>query len=282
MPDEVPPVSADDSRSAASQSVEQRTGLPLAGQTILITRAAEQAGVFTQQLTSLGASVLECPTIQLVAPEDTGPLDAVLGELASFSWIILTSVNGVRFFCKRVDELGIDRSVVAGVPICAVGPKTAAALSHQGIEPALIPADYRAEGVVAELARLDLAGKRILFPKADRAREVIPHELAKRGAIVECPVAYRNILPERLPEPALQALTNHLITCVVFTSSSTVTNLAALVGRDTMLSLLKDVIISSIGPITSATCRDMGLPVHVEPREYTLESLCCALVEFLS
>jgi uroporphyrinogen III methyltransferase/synthase len=136
--------------------------------------------------------------------------------------------------------------------------------------------------VVSEFARLDMAGKKVLFPRADRAREVIPSNLEQMGAQVVAPVAYRNILPDRLCPEALLALEKRRIDCITFTSSSTVLNLAELLGADLLADMLKGVAVASIGPITSRTCRDLGLKVDIEPQEYTLSSLNATIQQYFS
>ncbi|HSR36266.1 MAG TPA: uroporphyrinogen-III C-methyltransferase, partial [Desulfurivibrionaceae bacterium] len=163
---------------------------PLFGKGILVTRAADQAGEFSRMLASQGAQVYECPTIKLVPPPSQAELDAVIADLAGFHWLILTSGNAVRHFFNRLAALGRDARALANCRVCAVGPKTAAAIREYGINPDLVPADYKAEGVVAAFAELDIAGQRVLFPRADKAREVIPQALAGMGAEVVAPVAY--------------------------------------------------------------------------------------------
>jgi len=123
------------------------------------------------------------------------------------------------------------------------------------------------------LQNLGVKGNRILFPRADRARDVIPAGLHQAGAEVTAPVVYRNVIPGSIPPQILQALEVRRIHCVTFTSSSTVENLAAMVGENRLLHLLDGVIVASIGPITSKTCRDLGLHVQIEPKEYTIEAL---------
>lgn len=255
---------------------------PLCGRKIIVTRAAEQAGEFSAMLAVRGATVLECPTIRLVEPESWQLLDLAIRELAGYDWLILTSGNAVRFFFQRMATLGMDARALAGCKVCAVGPKTAEAFAAFGIRPDLVPGDYKAEGVVDEFSRLDLHGKRILFPRADKAREIIPHELKRMGANVDSPVAYRNIFPERLPPEALFALEKRSLDCITFTSSSTVQNLAAMLGEDLLIDLLKGVTVASIGPITSKSCRELGLKVDVEPATHTLEALASVLEEHFS
>jgi uroporphyrinogen III methyltransferase/synthase len=220
---------------------------------------------------------VECPTIKLVDPEVWDELDTAISDLSGFNWLVLTSANAVRFFFKRLDALGLDTRALGGCKVCAVGPKTAEATRNFGIRCDLVPADYKAEGVVAAFTRIDLTGKKILFPRADRAREVIPQELEKLGALVTAPVAYRNILPERLCPEALFALEKRSVDCITFTSSSTVQNLTQMLGADLLVDMLKGVAVASIGPITSKTCRDLGLKVDIEPQEFTLANLAEAI-----
>jgi len=250
---------------------------PLFGRKIIVTRAPEQAGEFSTMLEMRGATVLECPTIRLIEPESWQLLDLAIRELASYNWLILTSGNAVRFFFHRLQALGMDARALAGCKVCAVGPKTAEEFDSFGIRADLVPTAYKAEGVVDEFSRLDLQGKKILFPRADKAREVIPRELKRMGAHVDSPVAYRNVFPERLPPEALFELEKRSVDCITFTSSSTVQNLAAMLGEDMLVDLLKGVTVASIGPITSKSCRELGLKVDVEPDTHTLDALAVAL-----
>lgn len=251
----------------------------LCGRKVIVTRAAEQAGEFSAKLAMRGATVLECPTIRLVEPESWQLLDLAIRDLAGYDWLILTSGNAVRFFFERMETLGLDARALSACKVCAVGPKTAEVFVSFGIRPDLVPSDYKAEGVVDEFSRLDLKGKKVLFPRADKAREIIPCELKRMGANVDSPIAYRNIFPDRLPPEALFELEKRSVDCITFTSSSTVQNLAAMLGEDLLVDLLKGVAVASIGPITSKSCRELGLKVDIEPAEHTLDALAVALEE---
>jgi len=252
---------------------------PLFGRGILVTRAADQAGEFAALLQDRGATVYECPTISIIPPDDSIELDAAIADLASFDWLVLTSVNAVRHFFLRLAACGLDSRALGRCRVVAVGPKTAAAIREYGIIPDLVPADYKAEGVVAAFRELDMSGKKVFFPKADRAREVIPVELAKLGAAVVAPVAYRNVLPAGVPAEIMEALESKRIHCATFTSSSTVQNLASLVGENRLLHLLDGVAIAAIGPVTAASCRELGLDVHIEPETYTLVAMTEAITQ---
>ena len=249
----------------------------LCGKKIIVTRAADQAGEFSDMLAARGATVLECPTIRLVEPESWQLLDIAIRDLPGYDWLVLTSGNAVRYFFHRLEALGLDARALAQCRVCAVGPKTADEVRSFGIKPDLVPTDYKAEGIVEEFARLDLHNSRVLYPCADKARDIIPRELKRLGAHVDNPVAYRNIFPERLPPETLFALEKRSVDCITFTSSSTVQNLAAMLGEELMLNMLKGVVVASIGPITSKSCRELGLKVDIEPAEHTLDALTAEL-----
>jgi len=254
---------------------------PLEGRRILVTRAEEQAGNFVALLHQRGAMTVECPTIELVPPLKWDEIDAAAAVLTSFDWLVLTSVNGVRFFFDRLRTLGVSFNQQS-YKVCAVGPKTAEALITLGINPDLVPQQFTGEGVVAAFEGIGVKGKKVLFPKADGARDLIPHELARRGAIVTDPVVYCNVLPQKIPDAALSALEKHQLDAVVFSSPSTVHNLATLLGGEELLrDRLGGVVVASIGPITSQACRELGLQVSVEPRQATLDALLDELERFL-
>ena len=195
---------------------------------------------------------------------------------------MLTSGNAVRALFQRLETLGLDSRALGGCRVCALGPKTAEAIKAFGVRADLVASDYRAEGVVAEFAKMDITAQKILYPRADRAREAIPRELFSMGALVDCPVVYRTILPEKLPPEAIFALEKRSVDCITFTSSSTVQNLARMLGEDRMLDMLKGVAIASIGPVTSRSCRELGLKVDIEPGVYTLTALADAVEAFLT
>ena len=230
------------------------------------------------KLERLGARVYGCPTIEIVPAKSYAELDESIRALESFDWIVFTSYNAVKYFFERLAEHELDTRALGRCRICAVGPKTAAALLPFGVRADLVPADYKAEGVVTAFADLEISGKRILFPRGDRARDLVPAELGRMGAVVAAPIAYANETPDDIPEESLRALEERRVECVTFTSSSTVLNLAAILGENRFLHLMEGVTVASIGPITSKSCRELGLDVHLEPAEYTLDALTAELV----
>jgi uroporphyrinogen-III synthase len=250
---------------------------PLAGTRILVGRARHQAGSLSTSLRSLGASVIEIPFIEIRNPRSFQPLDDALKNLQAYDWLVLTSANGVEALWQRVRRLRLTRKHLRHLQIAAIGPATKKALVQHGLKVKMVPEEYVAESVVKGL-RDQVKGKRVLLVRAKVARDVIPGELRDAGAQVDVVEAYETVVPEK-SRVRLRALMKtkarrpHLVT---FTSSSTAKNFAALLGRTA--ASLKTVQFASIGPVTSATLRELGMPVAIEASEYTMSGLIRAIV----
>jgi len=239
--------------------------LPLAGRRVVVTRARRQAGTLSGKLRELGADVIELPVIDFVQLAFERP------EWKDYQWAIFTSANAVDFFFERM-------AAVKGPRLCAIGPATADALRARGLEPEVVPDEYVAERVVEALAGGDLRGQRVLIPRAEVARDVIPDELRALGARVEVVAVYRTIAPSELPRQARAALADPKPDWVTVTSSSTVKHLLAAAGP----AALAGVKIASIGPVTSDVARRHGLIVTVEAERSTIDALVEAIAHHVS
>ena len=248
--------------------------LPLFGKRIVVTRAQGQAEALSAKLHALGADVVEIPTIEIVPSTDYAPLDQAIHSLSCYDWLIFTSVNGVRFFLERLDRSATDLRALRA-KICAIGPATRAALEALHLKVDLIGKEYVAEGLIEAFEPHDLAGKRVLLPRAAIARDVVPAELARRGARVDVVEAYRTVVPQKAAARAREIFAGserpHAIT---FTSSSTVQNFVAIAGAD----VLEGVRVASIGPVTSNTARGLGVRVDREAQPFTIDGLVNALL----
>lgn len=251
---------------------------PLSGTRILVGRARHQAGSLSSSLRSLGASIIEIPFIEIRNPQSFAPLDQALKNLKSYDWLILTSANGVEAMWQRLRKFRITRRKLAHLQIAAIGPATKKAIVKHGLKVKMVPEEYVAESVVKGL-RDKVNGKRVLLVRAKVARDVIPDSLRDAGAQVDVVEAYETVVPEK-SKARLRALIKdkarrpHVVT---FTSSSTVRNFADLLGQPAAAAL-KTIQFASIGPVTSATLRELGLPVAVEAREFTMGGLIRAIV----
>jgi uroporphyrinogen III methyltransferase/synthase len=252
--------------------------LPLFRKRIVVTRAREQADALAARLLALGADVIEMPAIEIRPAADYAPLDRAIAELPSYDWLIFTSANGVRFFMERLDRSACDLRALRA-RICAIGPATRAAVEAMHLKVDLMGKEYVAEGLLEAFAGVELAGTRVLLPRAAVARDLVPQELARRGARVEVVEAYRSVMPENMPARARELFAgSHPPDCVTFTSSSTAQNFIAAAGT----SALGGVKVATIGPITSCTARELGIEVAAEAQPYTIDGLVQAVMSLFT
>jgi uroporphyrinogen-III synthase len=257
----------------------ERFEFPLSGVRIIVGRARHQASALASSLKDLGADVIEIPFIQINQPKSFRPLDAALRNIKTYDWLILTSVNGVEAVWERMRKLKIGPQRLSHLKTAAIGPATREAIEENALKVDVVPKEYVAESVVSSL-RSRVAGKRVLLARAKIARDVIPRELRKLGARVDVVEAYETVVPAS-SRRRLRAIFRdperrpHVVT---FTSSSTVRNFVSLLGgRRRPPRTVRGVRMASIGPITSSTLREFGLPVDIEAREYTIPGLVKAI-----
>jgi uroporphyrinogen-III synthase len=269
-----------------SNNANPATAQPLTGVRVLVGRAKHQAGSLSAELRKLGADILEIPFIEIRRPRSFRPLDSALRNLDTYDWLILTSVNGVEAMWNRLEKLEQPwprarnkRSAARRPRIAAIGPATQKAIEQLGLTVDVVPKEYVAESVVRSL-KAKVKGKRVLLVRAKVARDVIPRELRRAGAHIDVVEAYETVVPQSSRKRLQAALKNpdrrpHVVT---FTSSSTVKNFVALLGSRNSRVKLGGILMSSIGPVTSATLRDCGLPVNVAAKEFTIPGLVEAIV----
>lgn len=250
---------------------------PLAGRRIVVTRAQQQAAALSDELRALGAEVDEIPTIEIRPAQDYTPLDTALRSIAQYHWLILTSANGVKALFDRMREARIPVEELLRVRIAAIGPATRKAIESRGLRVEVVPDEYVAEAVVDSMR--DVAkGLNVLLVRAKVARDVIPVELGKIAARVDVVEAYETVAPESSRQRLLEALqSDHRPDAITLTSSSTAKNLVEMLGDSR--SLLNGVKLASIGPVTTATLKQLGFPPQIVASEYTIPGLVRAITE---
>lgn len=255
----------------------------LFGRRVVVTRARAQAGELSAELERLGAEVLEFPTIEIRPPADFGPLDAAIGDLDSFDWLVFTSVNGVDAFVGRLSHHGLDlRAVPCAANIAAIGPATAERVREAGLRVDVVPREFRAEALIEEVSGESVAGRKILIPRAKVAREILPGKLREAGAEVVVPPAYESIPSLDGRDSLAERLEAGAVDCVTFTASSTVENFVAAFPAGEAARLLARTLVACIGPITAETARTHGIRVDAEAEEYTIPGLVEAVVDLLA
>lgn len=244
---------------------------PLFGQRILVTRPSSQANKLCELLEEIGAETIVQPAITISAPNDWQPVDAAIGRLSDFDWLVFSSSNGVRYFIDRLLSTGADLRALGGIKLAAIGPGTTHELSRYRLKVDLQPAEYRAESLAADLSPI-ANGQRFLLARASRGREVLSEEITAAGGRVTQIVVYESVDVET-PDTEISAdLAAGKIHWVTVTSSAIARSLAALFGRD-----LNKTRLASISPITSATLRECGFEPAVEASEYTMEGVARAI-----
>jgi uroporphyrinogen III methyltransferase/synthase len=252
---------------------------PLFGQTVAVTRTRQQASDLSSRLSDLGAAVIEAPTIELAAPADWSAVDGALRSISRYDWVVFTSANGVSFTKQRLQQLGLDARAFGKVKVAAIGDATAAAVSRElFLSVDLCPQSFVAEALADALASGGaVAGKRFLLLRADIARPVLRDRLNRDGGAEVADVAvYETKRAGGLPQPLLDALNAGELAWVTFTSSSTARHFAELLGPD-YRERLKAVKLASIGPVTTATLRELGLEPTVQAETFNIDGLVEAM-----
>jgi len=263
-----------------------KSAKPLSGCHVLVSRATKQAGALSSSLKELGCQVIEIPFIEIRKPASYKPLDIALSKLAIYDWLILTSVNGAGALFERMAKRKVDPSALAHLKIAAIGPATKKAIEKHGLAVRVMPKEYVAESVVAALHKR-VKGERVLLVRARVARDVIPRELRKTGAMVDVIEAYGTVVPKP-SERRLRAVLagKRKLHAITFTSSSTVRNFVGLLGVRSARAALKKpsphhgIHSASIGPVTSATLREFRLPVDIEAKMFDIPGLVAAIVAY--
>ena len=252
---------------------------PLFGKGVLVTRPREQAPALSNLLAEQGAEPIECPTLEISPPDSWIPVDEAIQELSSFDWIIFTSMNGVEAFMGRLWFHQKDVRSLANAKVCCIGPRTEEEAKRWGLAADLVPKEFQAEGILESLGNQDVQGQRILIPRAKVAREILPEQLRRMGALVRVVHCYQAVPAKIDRESIFNRFRNQDIQYLTFTSSSTVKNFCQLFGdRQEVHQLTKHATVACIGPITAKTVEEEGLSVGIVAAENTVPALVDAIV----
>jgi uroporphyrinogen III methyltransferase/synthase len=247
---------------------------PLVGRRIVVTRADEQADELCARLEAAGAVPVRCPTIVIAPPSSYAEMDAALARLRDYDWVVVTSANGVRYLADRAEALGV-RSTVGAARFAVVGARTGRVVEERGATVAFTPAEQSGETLGRTLP--DVSGREVLVAQGAKAAPLLARVLEERGARVTAVTAYRTEPVAPFGQP-LEELRNGA-DALTFTSPSTVEGFVAL-GPE-WRSLARRAVVVTIGPTTTAAALTMGLGVHAEARERSMDALVEALESVL-
>ena len=249
---------------------------PLFGKRIAITRASgKQSGALVSSLRSLGADAFELPTIRIEPPEEKMPLVEAIADIRGYDWIVFTSPNGVEAFFNAFYAAYEDAREMGGARIAAIGNGTAAKIREYRFGIDLIPNEFVAESLLESLKETNVENLRILLPRAAGARELLATELEKLGAIVDDVPVYRTVPETSDLSGGMTRFRAEGADLITFTSASTATHFMAL-----GLPMPEGLRTASIGPVTSAEMRRLGLPVGLEAPRHDIPGLVEAILGF--
>lgn len=248
----------------------------LRGCRIVVTRAAHQSAELTDALRAHGATVIACPVIEIGPPASWAALDRALAELATYDWLVFTSRNGVAFFLQRLRELGGSLTQLAHLQIGAVGPATAAHLAQAGLPVALLPQEFSAQGFAAAFLKRygkRAEGWRMLVPASSLASDELRSMLVAARVGVNVVTAYENCLPKLSAAEVRRKLCNPPAQFLLFSSPSTVNNLARLMTPTGLHELPSSLRIICLGPVTAAAAQAHGITRLLQPEAASTAAL---------
>jgi len=254
---------------------------PLQDLTVLVACSAKKMAEFISGLSAMGGTVLPFPVIEAVELEDKNLLDRSLDSLEAYDWILFTSAYAVRFFMQRLNERTPEAAGRKIPKLCALGPATASELRELGYEASLVPERFLAEGLLEALEKYyggiqKMTGKRLLLPRALKARELLPAALTEAGAQVDVVPCYQTVRG-KIAADVLRRLREKDPDLLVFTSSSTIGNFLDTLGPEEGQRMLHHSTVAAIGPITGDTAKSYGKIPEITPQESTVASLMDAI-----
>ncbi len=253
----------------------------ISNKTILITRDQKQSTELVAQIEQLGGKCIVFPTVKITAPDDWSDCDDALNRLDSFDWIIFSSINGVRFFLRRIREknIGQFRGKVA-----AVGAKTKKTIEEYGWQVDLIPEEFSAEGILRLFDTVDLKNKSILMPISNISRDELPRGLKARGAMVRKVVTYKTeCAKHESSDNILHAFMEDKIDAILFFSPSAVKCFIKNVNAAVISKIIdSEIPIGAVGRTTAHAIQKAGLMVQIMPEQSTQENLINAVLAYFN
>lgn len=243
----------------------------------MVTRSKAQARELVDRLRDLGAEVLGFPTIEIADPTSWEEADTAIRNLGLYDWLVFSSANAVECFFARLAVHDLDARSLSGTSVAAVGPATAGRACEHGVTPDWVPAEHTGEGLLAGFVERGVgSGRRVLVPRAEEGRDVLPDGLRERGVRVDVVPVYRTVAGAGDPE-TLERMLSGDADVLTFTSPSTLKNFLRLVGEEEGRAVLERVVVASIGPVTTRAAERLGVRVDVEPSPHTAPALADAL-----
>lgn len=259
---------------------------PLSGKRVMITRPRHQAQKMADLITDLGGEPWTFPTIEIEptttdAESETSPMDRAIANIDEYSWLAFTSINGVSAFFDRMRHLRRDIRSLKDMKIAAIGSKTRAEVEERGLMVDYVPENYTSYDLADGLKSILEEGDKVLIPRAEVAPDAFG-ALRDMGFEIDEVPAYRTVQASGNIQLVKEQFRGRKIHILTFTSASTVTNFTDMMAEDNIPELLEGVMVVCIGPVTASTADNLGIPVNVIAKEYTVEGMVASILEHLN
>lgn len=258
---------------------------PLFGKRVLVTRSRLQAAELARAIERLGGESYEYPVIEMRMPVSEWQQQAIrqaFMQPQQYDWLVLTSVNGVKYWFQHLKQQNQHMGHWSNARMVSVGPKTTEMLHKYGVQPAATAVTFSQEGIWDVLHPLVLQGERVLLASGNRSRSWLKETFKEHGLYVDEIDLYESVLPEEDDPYLVKLLDEKAIHVVTFTSSSTVTNLLAVLQRmkvSNPAAKLHGVQVVCIGNVTARTAREAGLQVEAIAEQSTIRSMMEAMCQ---
>lgn len=250
---------------------------PLFGKSIMVTRSRTQSSSLVEKIADLGGNPIEIPTIKIEKIENNTELENEIKNIKGYTYLVLTSKNGVDIFFDKLDEMGLDSRSLSNLKVCAIGSATAKAIKTRGINADIVPKKFVAEYLYEELKPVLNENDKVLMPRAKNARDFLVNKISEICEVKEVHT-YETVVDTSKQEEVLDVLSQGDINYITFASSSTVSNFVEIIG-DENLYKLENIKVISIGPVTSATAKELNVKVYKESEEATIDSMIKTIIE---
>ncbi len=265
----------------------------LRGKTIALTEA-RRATELASLVVKLGGVPYSAPAVREIPRRDRRPARIALGLICADAVGVIVFLTGVgaRAFLELAAEAGkreVLLRALAGMFVCARGPKPVAVLREAGVRIDLIPKEPTSEALLAELTPIrHLADSVVAVQLYGEDNIALVEGLTACGAtVLEIPL-YDWALPE--DESPLERLVHDLIggriDVLALTSSPQVRNVLTVAGRlgarEKLLAALRErVTVAAIGPVCAAALGEVGVTPTIQPVKGTMGALVHAIADHL-
>lgn len=243
---------------------------PLAGKTVVVTRAAEQSASLISKLEEAGAEAVSFPVLQIVKVNLDPEAKTLLQRLEEFDWLVFTSANGVGCFLQWLDESG---KKLTAQKIAAVGPKTASRLQESGISIDLIPDKYEGKELARDLMKSVKPGSRVLIPKGNLAKATVTDALQHLAKVTEI-----TVYETRKAMPSIEMLPGK-VDVIIFMSPSSVVYFGEAAG-DRQQQYHQNTAAACVGPVTEEKAKEFGFHKRISATDYTEEGIIKAVKSY--